>query len=59
MLGRWFQLLMCLGTAVVGVLLALVFAAGTQWAPLGWLFAGLGVAGLITWTLLPQGGSRA
>jgi hypothetical protein len=58
-LGRWFQLAMSVGTVVVGVLLALVFAAGTEMAPLGWLFAALGVVGTVTWLLVPQGGRRA
>jgi hypothetical protein len=50
---------MSLGTVVVGVLLALVFAAGTEFAPMGWLFAALGVVGTVTWMVLPPGRRRA
>jgi len=49
---------MSVGTVGVGLLLALVFAAGTEFAPMGWLFAGLGVVGVVSWAVLPQPGRR-
>jgi hypothetical protein len=52
-LGRPFQLVMCLGTAVVGVLLALVIAPGGEMAAMGWILAVLGAVGVVACVLLP------
>jgi len=57
--GRLLPLVMSAGTLAVGVLLALRWAAGTEWAPLGWMFALLGLLGVATATLLPAGPRRS
>ena len=57
-LGRAMHLMMSAGTLVVGLLLALVFAAGTEFGPFGWMLAVLGAIGVVAWLVLPQPGRR-
>ena len=52
------HLMMSAGTLVVGLLLALVFAAGTEFGPFGWMLAVLGAIGVVAWLVLPQPGRR-
>ena len=51
--GRGMQLGMCLGTAVLGLLI-LVLGGSSELGPFGWLFAALGVLGTIMWVALPS-----
>ena len=54
MLGRPFQLVMCLGTVMAGVLLALVITPGGDMAVMGWVLAVLGLLGVVACVLLPM-----
>jgi hypothetical protein len=47
------QLGMCLGTAVLGLLI-LVLGGSSELGPFGWLFVVLGVLGTIMWVVLPS-----
>ena len=51
--GRGMQLGMCLGTAVLGLLI-LVLGGSSELGPFGWLFVVLGVLGTIMWVVLPS-----
>jgi len=47
------QLGMCLGTAVLGLLI-LVLGGSSELGPCGWLFVAPGVLGTIMWVVLPS-----
>ena len=47
------QLAMCVGTAVLGLLI-LVLGGSSELGPFGWLFLALGVLGAIMWVVLPS-----
>jgi hypothetical protein len=47
------QLGMCLGTAVLGLLI-LVLGGSSELGPFGWLFVALGALGTIMWVVLPS-----
>jgi hypothetical protein len=47
---------MCLGTTVVGLMLALVLAPGGEMAVMGWLLAVIGVIGVTACVVLPVPG---
>lgn len=50
----------CVSSIVLGLLLALVLDASPSTAMLGWVVAGLGLAGLVLTILMPaQGGRRS
>jgi hypothetical protein len=51
------QLGMCIGTAVLGLLI-LVLGGSSELGPFGWLFLALGVLGTVTWVVLPSGTRR-
>ena len=51
--GRGMQLAMCIGTAVLGLLI-LVLGGSSELGPFGWLFVALGVLGAIMWVVLPS-----
>ena len=50
--GRGMQLAMCLGTAVLGLLL-LVWGRSSEIGLFGWLFLALGGLGTVCWFLVP------
>jgi hypothetical protein len=47
------QLAMCVGTAVLGLLI-LVLGGSSELGPFGWLFVALGVLGTVMWVVLPS-----
>jgi hypothetical protein len=47
------QLGMCLGTAVLGLLI-LVLGGSSELGSFGWLFLALGVLGTVMWVVLPS-----
>ena len=51
------QLAMCVGTAVLGLLI-LVLGGSSELGPFGWLFLALGVLGTIMWLVLPSRAGR-
>jgi hypothetical protein len=56
--GRIIQLAWCAGTAVLGLLLALVLDASPATAALGWTLAALGAIGVALAIALPMRGRR-
>jgi len=55
--GRGMQLGMCLGTAVLGLLI-LVLGGSSDMALFGWLFLTLGALGTLWWFLVPYTARR-
>ena len=51
------QLAMCLGTAVLGVLL-LLWGGSSEIGPFGWLFLVLGAIGAFVWFVVPYNARR-
>ena len=51
--GRGMQLGMCLGTAVLGLLI-LLLGGSSELGSFGWLFLALGVLGTVMWVVLPS-----
>ena len=55
--GRGMQLAMCLGTALLGLLL-LVWGGPSDIGLFGWLFLALGGLGTLFWFLVPYNARR-
>ncbi len=53
-INNMLQLMLSAGTCLVGLMLALVWGAGTEFTVFGWLLAVLGAVGVAVWVLLPQ-----
>ena len=51
------QLAMCVGTAVLGLLL-LLMGGSAELGPIGWPFLALGLLGVLLWFVLPHGARR-
>lgn len=55
--GRGMQLGMCVGTAVLGLLI-LVLGGSSELGAFGWLFLALGVLGAAMWVVFPSRAGR-